>query len=158
GLTAWRETAAPDGEGQGYFGAQLLDPGVLLSIENDYLPVLLLREGGAAGIARLAIGFLGLALALWLVGGGRFAPGSRAARVRRILAALVGVVTLYQLVAALGALPFTGVAWPGLGIDSPSDLWVYLGLLLFCAVLGEADAGPRPRDRRAERLVAVAAI
>ncbi len=160
GLTAWRETAAPGvpvAEGAGYFGAQVLDAGVLLSIENDYLPVLVLREAGAFGLVRLAWWSVGLALALWLVGAGRFAPGSSAARARRVVAALLGIVFLYQPVASLGVLPLTGISWPGLGIDSPTDLWIFAALLFYLGVLGEAAPAPARVPARSRRLVVGAA-
>jgi hypothetical protein len=147
GLTAWRETVTPtaDAGGQGYFGAQVLDPGVLLSIDNDYLPVLLLRETGPAGLARLLVLYLALALALWFVGGGRFPAGSTARRGRRLVVATLVALVLYQPVASLGGLPFTGIAWPGLGIDSPTDLFVLVALLL-AVVGGGGDAALRRAD------------
>ena len=98
-----------------------IDPGVLLSVENDYLPLLVLRETGAGrtpghGAAP------GRRRGRPLAPGRRSLPPRRRAGRRRALAALVlGGLALYQPLAALGALPLTGLPWPGLGIDSPSD-------------------------------------
>ena len=135
GITAWRETIATDSEadvwsGQGYFGAQLIDPGVLLSVENDYLPVLLLREAGVRGVVLGAILLMALATGLWLLAGVRFRHGSGAQRTRALSALVLGIVCVYQPLASLGLLPLTGIAWPGLGLDSPSDWWI---LVLLCA-------------------------
>jgi hypothetical protein len=144
GITAWRETIAPagtDGGAQGYFGAQVLDPGVLLSIENDYFPVLLLRETGAAGIVMVALLLLALVTGLWLVAGERFLHGSRAQRTRALAAAALGVLCLYQPLASLGVLPLTGITWPGLGLDSPTDLWILVIAVLWIAVGGDPAAG-----------------
>ena len=143
GLTAWRETAFPASAsawtGQGYFGAQLLDPGVLLSVENDYLALLILRESGAAGLLAPALLLVGAAAGLFLLAGDRFRRGGAAERRRALAALLLGVLAIYQPLAALGALPLTGLPWPGLGIDSPSDVWLLAAVLLFIAVWGRAD-------------------
>ncbi len=143
GLTAWRETALPAAAGawtgQGYFGAQLLDPGVLLSVENDYLALLILRESGAAGLLAPALLLVGAAAGLFLLAGDRFRRGGAPERRRALAALLLGVLAVYQPLAALGALPLTGLPWPGLGIDSPSDLWLLTALLLFVALWGRAD-------------------
>ncbi|HEU5056530.1 MAG TPA: hypothetical protein VFU21_08385 [Kofleriaceae bacterium] len=162
GLTAWRETAVPPAgdawSGQGLFGAQLLDPGVLLSVENDYLPVLVLRETGLAGILATALLLGGLAAGLWLLAGARFRRGDGAGRVRSLAALVIGGLVLYQPLAALGALPLTGLPWPGLGLDGASDLLVLLAVTLWCASWGVApgpldvvDAGLR-RERRYARV------
>jgi hypothetical protein len=173
GLTAWRETALPaSGDawtGQGLFGAQLIDPGVLLSVENDYLPVLVLRETGLAGILATALLLGSLAAGLWLLSGERFRRGDAAGRRRALAALLVGGLVLYQPLAALGALPLTGLPWPGLGIDGPSDLLALLALALWIGCWGPAaqadldvyDASLR-RERRYQRLrrleIAAAAV
>ena len=162
GLTAWRETALPAAgdawSGQGLFGAQLIDPGVLLSVENDYLPVLVLRETGLAGILATALLLGGLAAGLWLLAGERFRRGDAAGRRRSLAALVVGGLVLYQPLAALGALPLTGLPWPGLGLDGASDLLVLLAVTLWCASWGAApgpldvyDAGLR-RERRYARV------
>jgi hypothetical protein len=143
GLTAWRETALPAAAspwtGQGYFGAQLLDPGVLLSVENDYLALLILRESGAAGLLAPGLLLVGAAAGLFLLAGDRFRRGGAAERRRALAAILLGALAIYQPLAALGAVPLTGLPWPGLGIDSPSDFWLLTALLLFLAVWGRAD-------------------
>jgi hypothetical protein len=141
GITAWRETIAPAAGGQGYFGAQVLDPGVLLSIENDYFPVLLLRETGAAGIVMVALLLLALVTGLWLVAGERFLHGSSPQRTRALAAAALGVLCLYQPLASLGVLPLTGITWPGLGLDSPTDLWILVVVVLWIAIGGDPAAG-----------------
>ena len=162
GLTAWRETALPAAgdtwSGQGLFGAQLIDPGVLLSVENDYLPVLVLRETGLAGILATALLLGGLAAGLWLLAGERFRRGDAAGRRRSLAALVIGGLVLYQPLAALGALPLTGLPWPGLGLDGASDLLVLLAITLWCASWGAApgpldvaDAGLR-RERRHARV------
>jgi hypothetical protein len=154
GLTAWRETVVPGGtagahsaasahpvlDGQGYFGAQLIDPGVLLSIENDYFPVLLLRETGTLGILATALLAWLLTAGAWALASARFRHGSAAQRTRVLGAVLLAAVCLYQPLAALGALPLTGVAWPGFGLDSPSDQWVFLALALWLLVWEPRDA------------------
>ncbi|HWN67853.1 MAG TPA: hypothetical protein VNM90_09440, partial [Haliangium sp.] len=150
GLTAWRETVVPGSatahatsaaraahpvlDGQGYFGAQLIDPGVLLSIENDYFPVLVLRETGTLGILATALLAWLLTAGAWALASARFRHGSAAQRARVLGAVLLAAVCLYQPLAALGALPLTGVAWPGFGLDSPSDQWVFLALALWLLV------------------------
>ena len=143
GLTAWRETAMPAAAsawtGQGYFGAQLIDPGVLLSVENDYLALLVLRESGAAGLLAPALLLVGAAAGLFLLAGDRFRRGGAPERRRALAALLLGVLAVYQPLAALGALPLTGLPWPGLGIDSPSDFWLLVALFLFVALWGRAD-------------------
>ncbi len=138
-------------DGQGYFGAQLMDPGVLLSIENDYFPVLVLRETGMLGILATALLAWVATAGAWVLASTRFRHGSSAQRTRVLGAVLLAAVSLYQPLAALGALPLTGVAWPGFGLDSPSDLWMFLGLALWLLVwephepLAEADAREHER-------------
>jgi hypothetical protein len=168
GLTAWRETVVPGGaagahaaraahpviDGQGYFGAQLIDPGVLLSIENDYFPVLVLRETGTLGILATALLAWLLTAGAWALASARFRHGSAAQRTRVLGAVLLASVCLYQPLAALGALPLTGVAWPGFGLDSPSDQWVFLALALWLLVWeppdvpGDGDGGGLARARQ----------
>jgi hypothetical protein len=169
GVTAWAETigAADLWRGQGYFGAQLLDPGVLLSIENDYLPVLILRELGALGTTAHALAALGAVAGAYAVGRERFRHASPAARARLVTAAVLGLLIVYQPLAALGTLPLTGVSWLGLGVDSPSDLWIAVALLIWLTAVsapeqgdGELDAYDRVlrsgrRFRRRHRLVAL---
>lgn len=147
GITAWRETIIPteDGnhsaedliEGQGFFGAQLIDPGVLLSIENDYFPVLLLREGGIHGFVATTLLLLILVAGLWIVSGSRFRHGSSRQRTRALASLVLGVVCIYQPLASLGVLPLTGISWPGFGLDSPSDFWVLLALVSWVLLWGE---------------------
>ena len=166
GITAWRETIIPTAsssaagepepmrepmreqmyeqmmDGQGYFGAQLIDPGVLLSIENDYFPVLVLREAGIRGIVVTTLLLLVLVAGLWILSGTRFRHGSAAQRARTLVAAVLGVVCIYQPLASLGTLPLTGIAWPGFGLDSPSDFWLLLGLVFWVLVWGPSARGP----------------
>jgi hypothetical protein len=150
GVTAWRETTPPTRapqiaadtaaaepapaagrDGQGYFGAQVVDPGVLLSIDNDYFPVLLLRECGLTGLVIVGLVLMVFTLGLWLLASERFPHGSGAHRGRALVCAVLGAVYVYQPLASLGILPLTGIAWPGLGVDSPSDLWLLLVLTLW---------------------------
>ncbi len=149
GLTAWRETGLAPGaglaHGQGYFGAQLLDPGVLLSIDNDYLPILLLRESGVLGVLAVAVALLIFVAGLWLIAGERFHHGSAEQRTRALAAMVLGLLAVYQPLAALGGLPLTGVAWPGLGLDSPSDAWIFVALACWIALWGSAS---RPTPSR----------
>ena len=148
GITAWRETIIPTPmdtpatstqliNGQGYFGAQLIDPGVLLSVENDYFPVLLLREAGIRGLLLVAIVLLLLVAGLWLVSGDRFRHGTAPQRMRGLIAVVLGILCVYQPLASLGVLPLTGIAWPGLGLDSPSDFWLLVAMSLWILVWGE---------------------
>ncbi|MCG8424990.1 MAG: hypothetical protein MJE77_44480 [Proteobacteria bacterium] len=160
GITAWRETIVPAAgdpahtagqliDGQGYFGAQLIDPGVLLSIENDYFPVLLLREAGIRGVVATTLLLLVLVVGLWLLSGTRFRHGSAAQRARTLVAAVLGVVCIYQPLASLGTLPLTGIAWPGFGLDSPSDFWLLVILVLWVLIWRpQADSNGHKRLAR----------
>ena len=152
GLAAWRETILPEsgGEwptGQGYFGAQVVDRGVWQSIENDYLPVLFVRETGALGLLAIALLVLVGALGMWLLAGERFAHGSVSHRGRALAAAVLGTLCVYQPLASLGVLPLTGISWPGLGLDSPTDFWLLFGLASWIVLLRRRDR--RRRDRAA---------
>jgi hypothetical protein len=146
GLAAWRETIVPESAGrwptgQGYFGAQVVDRGVWQSIENDYLPVLLVRETGALGLVAVAMLLVTAALGMWMIAGERFAHGSVAHRGRALAAAVLGALCVYQPLASLGVLPLTGISWPGLGLDSPTDFWLLVGISAWI-VLGGRDAAP----------------
>lgn len=145
GLAAWRETIVPEGAGtwptgQGYFGAQVVDRGVWQSIENDYLPVLLVRETGALGLVAATILLVTAALGMWLIAGERFAHGSVAHRGRALAAAVLGALCVYQPLASLGVLPLTGISWPGLGLDSPTDFWLLFAIAAWIVVGGRDDA------------------
>ena len=145
GLTAWRETILPPGAssvatGQGYFGAQVVDPGVRSAIEGDYAPVLFLRETGAIGLVAIAILLLTTCAGLWLVAGERFVHGSTAQRERALAAIVLGALCVYQPLASLGVLPLTGISWPGLGLNSPSDFWLLLGLAGWVLLVGRGAA------------------
>ncbi|MBT8492791.1 MAG: hypothetical protein KJO07_07000, partial [Deltaproteobacteria bacterium] len=165
-LTAWREAslvgperAAELGEvlgGQGFFGAQVLDPGVLLSVDNDYLPVLIVRELGALGLALLVLLLVASVAMAIAIARSRLVFASAAARWRTIAGVVALVVIGYQPIASLGGLPFTGVSLLGLGIDSPSDWWVWVALLGFLCCWGRDfgsgeqaadDAGPTSAQR-----------
>lgn len=150
GITAWRETIIPTGldapsagdlwHGQGYFGAQLIDPGVLLSVENDYFPVLVLREQGISGILATALLLFTLVAGAWLISGARFRHGAHAQRARALISVVLGVVCVYQPLAALGVVPLTGISWPGFGLDSPSDFWALTALVCWVVLWGSPDA------------------
>jgi len=155
--SAWREAAlGSSGElelwsGQGYFGARIRDPGVVRSIDNDYLPVLIAREGGVGGLMQGV-----LLLLVLVVGGGAIASvrlrhASREHRARWLLTAVAGSLVVYQPLAALGVLPLTGISWPGLGIDSPADLWLFVIGAMWCFMGGDG-AGDDERVRRTPRL------
>lgn len=173
GITAWRETIMPataapvDGEhawrfvdlldGQGYFGAQLIDPGVLLSVENDYFPVLLVREAGMYGLLATALLSLILVAGLWIEAGNRFRHGSDQQRTRALVSLVLGVVCVYQPLASLGILPLTGISWPGFGLDSPSDFWVLMTIVVWVLLWGERPSDDHAldefdRELRASRL------
>jgi hypothetical protein len=133
-VAAWREAALPADvdvwTGQGYFGARLADPGVVVSIENDYLPVLVARERGVGGLVQTTLLLLALVVAAGATAAARLGHASRAHRARWLAATVVGALCVYQPLAALGILPLTGISWPGLGVDSPADLWlVVLGAI-----------------------------
>ena len=149
--------------GQGYFGARVRDAGVWRSIDNDYLPVLVAREGGVAGLIQ------GVTLLLVIVVGGgviasiRLRHASREHRARWLVTAVVGSLAVYQPLASLGVLPLTGISWPGLGIDSPADLWLFVIGGVWCFMGGEGAVSDDERVRRTPRLarargVAIAAI
>jgi hypothetical protein len=144
--SAWREAALPHGSaaagaspatldlwtGEGYFGARVRDVGVARSIDNDYLPVLVARETGIGGLTQT----IGLLLII-AVGGGALASlrlrhASREHRARWLVTAVIGGLSVYQPLAALGVLPLTGISWPGLGIDSPADIWLFVLGAVWC--------------------------
>jgi hypothetical protein len=155
--SAWREAALPRAEGadrwtgEGYFGARVRDLGVSRSIDNDYLPVLVARETGIGGLTQT----IGLLL-LIAVGGGAIASlrlrhASRQHRARWLITAVVGGLAVYQPLAALGVLPLTGISWPGLGIDSPADIWLFVLGAVWC-YLCDDDVRDDERVRRTARL------
>ena len=174
GIAAWKEAIVPPGvsmmTGQGYFGAQLLDPGVLLSVDNDYVPVLLAREGGLHAVLSTTVLLLCVTAWMWLVAGDRFRHGSCAQRRRVVVTVVFGLLCVYQPLAAFGVLPLTGVAWPGFGIDSPSDIWMVVVLSLWVVVwrlpagqsteLDELDQELRnePRFRRMRGVAGLGAL
>jgi hypothetical protein len=131
-------TAAARWHGQGLTGSRVADPGVARSIDNDYLPILVARELGVAGLVRTTLLLLALLLAAGALAGARLPHASSAARARKLVLTVVGVLGLYQPLAALGILPLTGISWPGLGIDSPADLWIACFGLIWCALAGES--------------------
>ena len=142
-LTAWRETRTADAaHGDGWFAARIADPGVAVSIENDYLAVLVVRETGVVGVAATTALLLLALGGAWTLGAASRPPGARGTRRRTIAAVTLGAVTIYQPLAALGVLPLTGVSWPGLGLDSPSDALVHLALLGWLALPGAGRADP----------------
>ncbi|HEY4239861.1 MAG TPA: hypothetical protein VGM88_08595 [Kofleriaceae bacterium] len=156
--SAWREAALPraatdDAAPQGYFGARIRDVGVSRSIDNDYFPVLVARELGIPGLVQT----LALLFALAIGGGAlanlRLRHGSRAHRARWLVTAVAGALAVYQPLASLGVLPLTGISWPGFGIDSPGDLWLFvLGGIWVFACEPEADAIDDERVRQTARL------
>jgi hypothetical protein len=168
-VAAWQEAAfAPSAEvdrwrGQGYFGARVRDAGVTRSIDNDYLPVLVAREGGVLGLMQ------GIALLLAIIVGGgvlasvRLRHASREHRARWLVTAVAGSLAVYQPLAALGVLPLTGISWPGLGIDSPADLWLFVIGCVWCYLGAESAVSDDERVRQTPRLararrVALAAL
>ena len=168
-VAAWQEAAfAPSAEvdrwrGQGYFGARVRDAGVARSIDNDYLPVLVAREGGVLGLMQ------GIALLLAIIVGGgvlasvRLRHASREHRARWLVTAVAGSIAVYQPLAALGVLPLTGISWPGLGIDSPADLWLFVIGGVWCYLGAEGAVSDDERVRQTPRLsrarrVALAAL
>lgn len=161
--SAWREAALPHADagdawsGEGYFGARVRDLGVARSIDNDYLPVLVARETGIGGLTQT----IGLLLAI-AVGGGAIASlrlrhASRQHRARWLITAVAGGLAVYQPLAALGVLPLTGISWPGLGIDSPADIWLFTLGAVWC-FLCDDDVVDDERVRRTARLRRARAI
>lgn len=153
--TAWREAAEDDIDpwhGQGYFAARIRDPGVARSIDNDYVPVLVVREAGIGGIVQSLALLLVLVVAAAAFAAMRLGHASGAQRARTLVLGVVGALAIYQPLAALGVVPLTGISWPGLGIDSPADLWVFVLVLIGCGIAGEA-ATDDERVRRTPRLV-----
>jgi hypothetical protein len=161
--SAWREAALPPAgaadrwTGEGYFGARVRDLGVARSIDNDYLPVLVAREAGIGGLTQT----IGLLL-LIAVGGGaiasvRLGHASREHRARWLVTAVAGGLAVYQPLAALGVLPLTGISWPGLGIDSPADLWLFVLGAVWCLLCVD-DVADDERVRRTARLRRARAI
>ncbi|HTR50629.1 MAG TPA: hypothetical protein VMJ10_07975, partial [Kofleriaceae bacterium] len=140
-------------DGEGLFGARIVDPGVIHSVENDYLPVLVARETGVAGIAEttaLLVALVAMAGAFAAVGARH---ASRAQRGRWLVAVVLGVLCVYQPLASLGVLPLTGISWPGLGIDSPSDLWLFVIALVWCALAEPERDGDDERVRATRRVI-----
>jgi len=171
--SAWREVvprgapasspAAIDAwHGQGFFGAQIRDPGVARSIDNDYFPVLVVRETGIAGLLQSVLLLLALVVGAGAIAAIRLRHASREQRTRWLVTGVAGTLVVYQPLASLGVLPLTGITWPGLGIDSPGDLWLFVIGAIWC-LAGGADAadgsGPdarvraTPRVARARRVV-----
>jgi hypothetical protein len=155
--SAWREAtlSAPTDDhwsGQGYFGARIRDPGVVRSIENDYLPVLVARETGIGGLVQTVALLLAIIVAAALLAGARLRHASREHRSRSLICAVVGSLVVYQPLAAVGILPLTGISWPGLGIDSPADLWLFVIGLVWCVMGGETGPDDE-RVRGTRRLV-----
>jgi hypothetical protein len=166
-------SAAARWQGQGLAGARVADPGVARSIDNDYLPILIAREVGVAGLVRTTLLLLGILLAAGALAGARLPHASATSRVRSLVLVVAGALCIYQPLAALGILPLTGISWPGLGVDSPADLWVACFGLTWCLFGGLGAAAARaasvsepatvdervratPRLRRARAVIAVA--
>src|SRR5215831_4247598 len=135
GLAAWNETRLPTPDanlldGQGYFGAHIADSGVRRALDNDYLPVLMLREVGLRGLGLLVLAYLTLLALASRLASERFRDGSHAQRARLLIALVLGALCVYQPLASVGVLPLTGIAWPGLGLNSPTDFWLFVALVL----------------------------
>ena len=157
--SAWREASLPDAgtpdrwHGEGLFGARIVDPGVVHSVENDYLPVLVARETGMSGIAQTTLLILLLVAAAGAFASAAHRHASRAQRSRWLVAVVIGVLAMYQPLASLGVLPLTGISWPGLGIDSPSDLWLFVIAIAWCALGAEDHGVDDERVRKTARVV-----
>ncbi len=119
--------------GQGLAGARIADPGVRRSLDNDYLAVLIARELGVAGLVQTASLLLLLLLGAGALTSVRLPHASAGARARLLVVATAGLLVLYQPLAALGILPLTGISWPGMGLDSPADLWLFALALCWLA-------------------------
>lgn len=170
--SAWREASAATvgaWRGQGYFGAAIRDPGVAHSIDNDYLAVLVARETGVAGLLQSVMLLLALVIGTGAIASARLPHASREQRARWLVTGVAGVLVVYQPLAALGIVPLTGLTWPGLGIDSPGELWLFVIGAVWCMQGAEpalADRAARadervrstPRLSRARRLVSIALI
>ncbi|HEY1811737.1 MAG TPA: hypothetical protein VGG74_05230 [Kofleriaceae bacterium] len=168
--SAWREAMLPDGpaagvaHGEGYFGARLVDPGVVKSIDNDYVAVLIARDAGACGVVQTLALLLVLVLAIAATASVRLRHASAEHRARWLVAAVAFVLLVYQPLAALGVLPLTGIGWPGLALDSPADLWLLVIGASWCLLGADRDAPTSadervrktPRLRRARALVLAA--
>ncbi|MEO8701762.1 MAG: hypothetical protein ABI867_17075 [Kofleriaceae bacterium] len=165
--SAWREAALATTSdvdvwrGQGYFGARVRDPGVLHSIDNDYLPVLVAREAGVGGLMQGVMLLLALVIGGGAIASVRLRHASREHRARWLVTAVAGTLAVYQPLASLGVLPLTGISWPGLGIDSPADLWLFALGAMWLAMGGDGAADDErvrrtPRLARARRVVLVA--
>jgi hypothetical protein len=176
--SAWREAMLPttnadarDHEaatGEGYFGARLSDPGVIKSIDNDYVAVLIAREAGAAGVVQTLALLAILVLAIAATASVRLRHASAEHRARWLVAAVAFVLCIYQPLAALGVLPLTGIGWPGMALDSPADLWLVVVGASWC-LFGASDVDhdrdsvdervrATPRLRRARALVLAALV
>jgi hypothetical protein len=161
--SAWREAALPRAgaadrwDGEGYFGARVRDLGVSRSIDNDYLPVLVARETGIGGLTQTIGLLLAIAVGAGAIASLRLRHASRQHRARWLVTAVVGGLAVYQPLAALGVLPLTGISWPGLGIDSPADLWLFVLGAVWCLMCGD-DVADDERVRRTARLARARAI
>lgn len=160
--SAWREAALPHAAGdrwvgEGYFGARVRDLGVSRSIDNDYLAVLVARETGIGGLTQTIALLLAIAVGGGAIASLRLRHASRQHRARWLITAVVGALAVYQPLAALGVLPLTGISWPGLGIDSPADLWLFVLGAVWC-LLCDDDATDDERVRRTARLRRARAI
>jgi hypothetical protein len=161
--SAWREasllaTGADDRwAGEGYFGARVRDLGVSRAIDNDYLPVLIARETGIGGLTQTIGLLLAIAVGAGAIASLRLRHASGQHRARWLITAVAGGLAVYQPLAALGVLPLTGISWPGRGINSPADLWLFVIGAVWCLLCGD-DATDDERVRRTARLVRARAI
>jgi hypothetical protein len=170
--SAWKEASAQSvsaWRGQGYFGAAIRDPGVARSIDNDYLAVLVVRETGVGGLLQGVLLLLALVIGAGAIASVRLPHASRDQRARWLVTGVAGVLAVYQPLAALGILPLTGLTWPGLGIDSPGDLWLFVIGAVWCLQGAEPTLARRelrtdervrrtPRLARARQIVLVAFV
>lgn len=168
-LTSWRETRIQPGGGtvgfgEGFFGAQIIDPGVGKAIENDYFPIIVLRELGCYGLALLFAWFALLAVTAWAIGSHRALRTREERRLRQIPTLVFAGAVLYQPLASLGAIPFTGISWPLLGINSPSDFWIWTAVLFAALVwvdnseIASAALSPRASEPQPWFVAATAAL
>ena len=160
--SAWREASLPHAAadrwtGEGYFGARVRDLGVARSIDNDYLPMLIARETGAGGLTQTIALLLLIAVGGGAIASLRLRHASRQHRARWLITAVAGGLAVYQPLAALGVLPLTGISWPGLGIDSPADVWLFVIGAVWCCPCGD-DVVDDERVRRTPRLRRARAI
>ena len=128
------------------------------------LPVLVARETWIGGLTQTIGLLLAIAVGAGAIASLRLRHASRQHRARWLITAVAGGLAIYQPLAALGVLPLTGISWPGLGIDSPADLWLFVIGAVWIAIVVRRHGsiflpeGERRRPARSDAKVGTAPV